>query len=238
MPPPKPFSIAIIGGGISGLVLAIALHRRQIPVTIYEQAGRFGEIGAGVGFGPNAVQAMRICDKSIEEAFLTISTHNQWPSKKHVWFDFLDGRDVDSGETGHQDAVFQIPTTRGQHAGCHRAHFLDQMVKLVPEDIAKFGKRLKDISENQNSGKMIMKFHDGTAAEADAVIGCDGIKSRMRQILVGDGHLSANPVCTHKYAYRGLIPMKTAVEALGEERAQNACLHVCPGSLPIPPEEF
>lgn len=53
MPPPlaagKQFEIAIIGGGITGITLAIALCKRNIRCTIYEQASAFGEIGAGVG---------------------------------------------------------------------------------------------------------------------------------------------------------------------------------------------
>lgn len=53
----KPFDIAIVGGGISGLTLAISLFKQNVPVTVYESASKFGEIGAGVGFGPNAVRA-------------------------------------------------------------------------------------------------------------------------------------------------------------------------------------
>ena len=44
MTPEKP-TIAIVGGGISGATLAIALIRRGINVTIYEQAHAFGEVG-------------------------------------------------------------------------------------------------------------------------------------------------------------------------------------------------
>jgi salicylate hydroxylase len=106
------------------------------------------------------------------------------------------------------------------------------MVKLVPKDIARFGKRLNDITEN-GRGKLVMSFTDGTTAEADAVIGCDGIKSRVRQIIVGADHPSAHPTYTHKYAYRGLVPMEKAIEAIGEERAQNACMHVSGNRLPV-----
>lgn len=80
----KNFKIAIIGGGIAGLTMAIALHKRDIQVTIYEQASRFGEVGAGVGFNADAVQAMRICDKSIYDAFELVQTYNMWPSKRKV----------------------------------------------------------------------------------------------------------------------------------------------------------
>jgi salicylate hydroxylase len=53
-PSKKPFNLAIVGGGISGLSLAITLLEYGIDLTIYEAAPHFGEIGAGVAFGPNA----------------------------------------------------------------------------------------------------------------------------------------------------------------------------------------
>ncbi|KAL1953766.1 hypothetical protein VTO42DRAFT_2297 [Malbranchea cinnamomea] len=222
----KPFEIAIIGGGIAGVTLAIALHRRQIPVTVYEQAPKFGEVGAGVSFSPNAVQAMKKCHPGIYEAFEKVCTRNMWPSKQKVWFDYLDGYDK-GGLAGHQEAAFSICNSLGQN-GVHRAHFLDELVKLIPNNLARFGKRLESITESSN-GKMAMHFVDGTTAEADAVIGCDGIKSRVRQIVVGAAHPSAQPSYSHKYAYRGLIPMQKAVEAIGEERAQNSCMYMGPG---------
>jgi salicylate hydroxylase len=71
-----------------------------------------------------------------------------------------------------------------------------------------------------------MSFADGTTASADAVIGCDGIKSRVRQLVVGLDHPSAHPTYSYKYAYRGMVPMEKAVEAVGEEKARNATMHV------------
>jgi salicylate hydroxylase len=99
-------------------------------------------------------------------------------------------------------------------------------VNLIPDGIARFGKRLDNIVQNEESERLVMKFSDGTMAEADAIIGCDGIKPRVRQIILGDDHQYAHSVYTHKYAYRGLIPMEDAVATLGSERAHNACLYV------------
>jgi salicylate hydroxylase len=225
----KDFNIAIVGGGIAGLTLAIALYQRQVPVTIYEQAPAFGEIGAGVSFSPNAVQAMEVCHQGIYEAFEQVCTRNLWPSKKNVWFDYLDGYNPIIDSDVKQEAAFTISNSLGQN-GVHRAHFLEAMVKLVPKEIARFGKRLSNITE-ASSGKLVMTFDDGSTAEADAIIGCDGIKSRVRQMIVGADHPSAKPTYTHKYAYRGLVPMEKAIEAIGEERAQNACMHVSGGEL-------
>ena len=220
----KDFNIAIVGGGIAGLTLAIALHERRVPVIIYEQAPKFGEIGAGVSFSPNAVQAMRVCHQGIYEAFEQVCTRNLWPSKEKVWFDYLDGYNPVIDSDGKQEAAFTISNSLGQN-GVHRAHFLDAMVKVLPMEIARFGKRLNDITE-ASSGKLVMNFDDGSTAEADAIIGCDGIKSRVRQLMVGVDHPSAKPTYTHKYAYRGLVPMEQAIEAIGNERAQNACMHM------------
>jgi salicylate hydroxylase len=222
----KNINVAIVGGGIGGLTLAIALHRRNVPVIVYEQAPTFGEIGAGVSFSPNAVNAMKLCHPGIYEVFEQVCTRNLWSSKQNVWFDYLDGYySCDTAAGGNQEAAFTISNSLG-HNGVHRAHFLDGLVKLFPAEIARFGKRLNDVTESSGGGKLVMSFDDGTTAEADAVIGCDGIKSRVRQVIVGADHPSARPSYTYKYAYRGLVPMEKAVEAIGEERAQNACMHV------------
>src|SRR4051812_1199630 len=81
----KPFNIAIIGGGISGLTLAIGLLEHNIPITIYEAASKFGEIGAGVGFGPNSALAMKLLSPKIEAAFNKCKTENT-AAKSNSWF--------------------------------------------------------------------------------------------------------------------------------------------------------
>ncbi|KAF5011077.1 hypothetical protein FDECE_2816 [Fusarium decemcellulare] len=216
----KPFTIAVVGGGIAGITLAIALHHRNVPVTLYERAPNFHEIGAGVSFTPNAVRAMQVCHPGIYDAFDRVCTWNGWESKRKTWFDFLDGVAEQEG------AAFSIKTSLGQN-GVHRAHFLDEMTKLLPSDRIQFGKQIEDAKEDA-SGKIIMTFSDGSTASADALIGCDGIRSRVRQLIVGADHPSARPTYSHKYAYRGLVEMDKAIEAIGEERARNACMHMGP----------
>lgn len=224
----KTFEVAIIGGGIAGLTLAIALSQRNVLFKIYEQAPKFGEIGAGVSFSPNAVRAMKLCHRGIYDAFEKVCTRNSWASKQKVWFDYLNGYDQTLKEPGHQEAAFTISNSLGQN-GVHRARFLDELVKLLPQGVANFGKRLAGITES-NNGRLRMQFEDGSSAEADAVIGTDGIKSRVRRIMFGENHPCAHPSYTYKYAYRGLVPMEKAVEAIGEERAKNSCMHMGPNN--------
>ncbi|KAL4803787.1 hypothetical protein BDV18DRAFT_39465 [Aspergillus unguis] len=235
----KPFKVAIVGGGIAGLTLAITLHHRNVPVKIYEQAHAFSEVGAGVSFGPNAVEAMKLCHGGIYDAFTKVCTRNLWPAKEKVWFDYLDGytnnedeyKAASSGkENNRQNIAFTISNSLGQ-TGVHRAHYLDELVKLLPEELAQFNKRLEGIEERKGDGKLALKFADGIEDEVfDVVIGCDGIKSRVRQLLLGEDHPSAHPVFSHKYAYRGLVPMDKAIEAIGEELASNSCMHMGPGN--------
>jgi salicylate hydroxylase len=119
-----------------------------------------------------------------------------------------------------------MPARRGPRGGVHRAHFLDELVKLVPEGIAQFRKKLQHITQAKDgSGDAILSFADGTIMQHTAVLGCDGIKSRTRSIVLGDD-VAAKAVFSGKYAYRGLIPMHQAVEIMGEEEPRTAQLYM------------
>ncbi|KAG5979472.1 hypothetical protein E4U43_006888, partial [Claviceps pusilla] len=214
---------AIIGGGVSGLTLAIALLHRGLRVRVFEKADRFEEIGAGVSFTPNAVQAMKMCHPAIHEAFQRVCTRNLWPSKQRTWFDYYDAQ----SENAAASPVFSISSNLGQNA-VHRARFLDELIKLLPEHVAHFGKRLDRYTQD-GRGRLHLCFTDGSEYEADVLLACDGIKSKVRQLLFGAHHPCAHPSYTHKYAYRALVPMQDAIETLGEEKAQNAAMHMGKG---------
>ncbi|CAK7228965.1 hypothetical protein SCUCBS95973_007061 [Sporothrix curviconia] len=242
----SPFHVAIVGGGITGLALAISLHRRGVSFTIYEQAAAFGEIGAGVGMHANAVRAMKICDAGLLAGFERVATRNAWASKADVWFDVLDGTAAEPASEPEKLApLFTLIGHEDGHAACHRARFLEEMVPLLPAGSAQFGKRLLSVdgdgTEVDGDGPLTLVFEDGTTAQADAVLGCDGIKSRTRAVLVAahgkDNGKSnddraaideAKPTYSHKFVYRGLIPMADAVAVLGEERSANAMLWMGP----------
>ena len=73
----KPINVAVIGGGMGGLCLAIGLLKHpHINVQIYEGAHKFSEIGAGVVFGPNAQRALKLISSETEQAYLRQATHN------------------------------------------------------------------------------------------------------------------------------------------------------------------
>lgn len=231
--PKRGYNLAIVGGGISGLTLAITLQRYNIPITIYEAAAHFAEIGAGVYLGPNAGRAMKLMSPKIHDAFLKTRTVNQWKEKEDSWFTIRVGDERKADKDGFVrpgkkvgDALFDVPIeAEGERGGVYRAAFLDELVKDVPEHVAQFGKRLVDLSNaSDGSGDMVLHFADGTTAQHAAVVGCDGIKSKTRPWLLGKDDPAASAEYSGKYAYRGLIPMDKAIDLLGEEVAANSSI--------------
>ncbi|EST08430.1 Monooxygenase, FAD-binding [Kalmanozyma brasiliensis GHG001] len=210
---PKDFSVVIIGGGIGGLTLAIGLHTRRIPVRIFESAPRFAEIGAGIACGPNSQEALKRL--GLYEDFLQFA---DFPSRNL----FFQWRLAEAEENTLLSETF---CKKYGMASIHRAELLDTFIKRVPEEICGFGKRLKSL--HQDDGKKVrMEFEDGTVEEADLVIGCDGIHSRVRGALdpttAGPSAVAGSEklVWSGTWAYRGLIPRTTFVSALGPEKGE------------------
>jgi salicylate hydroxylase len=207
-----PLSIAIIGAGIAGITFAIALseHNPTLAITIYESRPAFSEISAGVGFGPNALRSMALISPKLIAAYDKVKTPNKLPEKDHIWYDF---RWADNGEM-----MAQIESEKNySHCNASRVHLLAALVKLVPSTVkVEFGKRVVDVKESQ-SGKMVISFVDETEAEADAVVGCDGIRSACRRILLGEEDPSARAIYSGKYAYRKVINMNEAIKAAGRD---------------------
>ncbi|KAI0197466.1 mannitol 1-phosphate dehydrogenase 2 [Astrocystis sublimbata] len=236
--PTKPFNLAIVGGGITGLTLAISLLKHNVPFTVYESASKFGEIGAGIGFNPNAVMSMKLISPQLEAAYRHCRTV-QIDGRENIWFTTRvgdmrkagdDGKTFEyAGQAGTKvgDDLFNIHygdlSKVGQVGAVHRAHFLDQLVKLVPLSVCRFGKRLVDITKTTDSEDAILHFADGTTAQHTAVLGTDGIKSQTRKVLLGSDKYDA--VFSGKCAYRGLVPMDKAIEAVGEEEARHAQMY-------------
>jgi salicylate hydroxylase len=164
-------SVAIVGGGIAGLTLTIALLKNapHLPITLYEAASAFGEIGAGVGFEPVMVRTMGRIDPRIATAFEKCSQGNG-ATEPPKWFTVRVGdqrkiigelEDKVVLETGPEEykvrlgeEVFVMPARRGPRGGIHRAHFLDELVKLVPDGIAQFQKRLLNVTEAEDGSGM------------------------------------------------------------------------------------
>ena len=211
--------LAVVGGGIAGLTLAIGLQKQGVPYHLYEAAHHFGEIGAGVAFNPCAVSAFRLIAPELYEGFVRQMTLNA--TMKDNWFRFCWGMDSRGGQHKADDVISDYQGPGFALHSVHRAHFLDELVKLVPAEHVSFGKRL--VREVDEGTHVRLDFHDGSSAVHSGVIGCDGIKSHVRESLLGPEY---NARFTGKYAYRGVLPMDHAVELLGEDMARNSFMHL------------
>ncbi|CAD0100777.1 unnamed protein product, partial [Aureobasidium mustum] len=226
----EPLEIAIIGGGIVGLILAAGLIHRDVKVKVYEQARGFREIGAGIAFTANAIRCMELINPYVVTALrsggsVPTSADKDDPNDYLRWIDGFNERDANSPKD--QKLLYKIDAGYKGFEGCRRDQFLESLVDIIPDGTIELRKRLERIDWGE---KMSMAFSDGTRAEADAIIACDGIKSKARELVFGKDNPVSYPAYTHKVAYRALIPMDKAVEALGEYKARNQHNHVGPGA--------
>jgi salicylate hydroxylase len=225
----KHLPIAIIGGGLGGLALAIGLLRHGVKVHIYEASSAFSEIGAGVTFGANATTALGLIDPRLLEGFMKHVTFNSDIERASLFMSLrwgMDERRPDghkAGDFAHHVLDHGRPGVPQSHLGgrIHRARLLDEMVALLPDGITSFSKSFEAVEELDND-ILNIRFSDGTTAFASALIGCDGIRSKTRDIICGP-HIQAT--YSSECAYRSMVPGPEATEALGAELAFNSQLY-------------
>lgn len=188
----KTLSVIIVGGGIGGLAAALALSRLGIAITLLEQSGEIGEIGAGIQLGPNAfaaLDALGVGENARQRAVFT---------EKLVMMDAVDASEV---------AMFPVGERFRQRFGnpyavIHRAdihHSILEAVKQSPRIRFVTSCRVKDLTENLKRATVVDEA--GREYTADAVIGCDGVKSVVRQKLIGDDARVSGHV-----VYRAVVP--------------------------------
>ncbi|KAI1412490.1 putative salicylate hydroxylase [Hypoxylon sp. FL1857] len=223
--PSSSLDIAIIGGGIIGVMMTLGLLHRGMRVTLYERATDFHEIGAGFAFTGVARDCMKRLNPQVLEALRRVGEENRHPNNRY--WDGFNPASKDAAES--QDALlFQMSARELDYWGCLRSHFLREMATYLPEGVAKFGKQMESYVDDEGGGKVVLHFTDGTTAEADAVIGCDGIHSRTRQVLLGDSHQASHASYSHKVAYRAVVPIADGISAIGDDKANNQCTHMGP----------
>ncbi|KAJ9486075.1 hypothetical protein VN97_g7271 [Penicillium thymicola] len=223
-------TITIIGGGIGGLTLAAGLHLRQIQVQIYEAAQTFKEIGLGISLGPAAYRAMPLIHPSIQQIYNSlVTTHADSPRYEEylqTWFELVWATGAQEG-----DVLMNLKALPSGQTALRRADFLNALVELVPAAIVHFGKRLSNLIENENG--VVVEFEDGEVVHADVVVGCDGIRSRVKECMIPVESGRTKPVYSGMYGYRAVLEMGDMIEAVGEKRARVATIYVGKGAYAI-----
>lgn len=172
-------SFAIIGGGIGGLTLAIAMQRRGFDVTVYERAQQIKPIGAGLGLGGNAVKAffeIGIGDDVLEAGKII----------RMVRIKDQHGRILTETDSVQLSARFGTVN----NFTIHRADLHQVLMRHLVPGTLELNKDCIDTMQDENGVHLL--FSDGTRAHAGYVIACDGIHSPIRKKLI--------PESSHRYA--------------------------------------
>jgi 2-polyprenyl-6-methoxyphenol hydroxylase-like FAD-dependent oxidoreductase len=182
----KKLSIAIVGAGMGGLAAAATLRQVGIDVQVYEQAQRFARIGAGIQMLPNSSRVLRGIGV---EAKLRKTAFEPYSHLNRVW---------DTGEVKRElpmpESLFGAP-----FLCMHRADLHEALYSVLPPEIVHLNKKL--VGLDQADGQVTLSFADGTKAQADAVIGADGVHSLVREIIVGPDE----PIHKGRIAYRAIF---------------------------------
>lgn len=182
-----PLSIAIVGAGLGGLTAASTLRMAGLDVHVYEQAGRFTRLGAGIQMMPNSMKVLRRI--GIEERVRGTS----FEPYSHL------NRQWDTGavmrELPMPESLFDAP-----YLCMHRGDLHEALASVLPADIIHRAKKLVGLDER--GGRVTLTFEDGERAEADAVVGADGVHSIVRDIIIGPD----TPIHKGRIAYRAIFP--------------------------------
>ena len=143
--------VAVVGAGIGGLAVAATLARVGVEVEVFEQAGRFARVGAGIQMMPNSMKVLR--ELGLEERLRSVA----FAPRSHL------NRLWDTGEVTNE---LPMPETRfgAPYLCLHRAELHAALAACVPAGRVHLGKRLVGLSQDQQTVRLA--FADGSSAMA------------------------------------------------------------------------
>src|SRR5438128_1087440 len=205
--------ILIAGGGIGGLAAAHALARKGFAVRVLEQAPEFREIGAGIQLGPNVFRALEKLD--LKEAVLA-DAHRP-PA--------MEMRCALSGER-----VTRIPLDEPRfrekfkqpYAVTHRHDLHSVFINACKNNnriALETGQSVEDFEQDDTGVSVILQ--SGERIRGRALIGCDGMWSKVRDKVVGDG----KPLVSGHIAYRAVLAREEVPDDLDRKSTRLNSSH-------------
>lgn len=178
--------VAVIGGGIGGLITTLALQNRGIDVELFESSREFRAAGAGIWMSPNSIKIMEklniaeeFKNSSIEMKFVQIQSNDEKP---------ISTIDLNKIKKTHNHSIHAVK----------RQTLHDLIASKIDPNRIYTDKKLIDIKRSKDWVRA--HFSDGTTGEFDALIGADGLHSTVRQILAPD----IKPRATRQMCWYGL----------------------------------
>jgi 3-hydroxybenzoate 6-monooxygenase len=190
----SPSPVLVIGGGIGGVATALALAKRGLASQVFEKAPEFGEIGYGIQQGPNAYRMLDWLGVMKDLEPQAVFTRNL------ILIDALTDEEltrIDCGPMfrGRYGAPYTVVHRRDLHGALLEACRRRSEVTLHTS---------KELVEFEDRGaSVVARFADGSQAEGRVLVGADGLRSRVREIVIGDGP----PRPAGHVTYRGVVPV-------------------------------
>jgi salicylate hydroxylase len=184
--------VAVVGGGIGGLVLALALRERGIEPEVYEQASALREVGAAVALSANGTRELQRLglDETLEACSVVPSALviRRWDSGEVI-------ADHPIGRDDVYERTFGAP-----YYGVHRMALLQTLASRLPDGLHL---RRGCVSVTEHASGVELALTDGSRVAADLVVGADGVHSVVRSHVAAQ----ARPVFSGTVGYRGLVPV-------------------------------
>jgi len=200
--------VLIAGGGIGGLTAALALLRSGCDVDVYEQAAELKEVGAGLQLAANGTRVLH--ELGIGEQLKPLACE-------------ATGKEVRLWSSGETWKLFDLGAVSIERYGypyltVYRPDLLGVLAAAVrreKSDAIHLGAKCSALSQDGRSVRL--RLADGTEPRGDALIGADGVHSRVRQALFGPDR----PSFTGIIAWRGVIPMDRLPERMARSVGTN-----------------
>lgn len=166
--------VAIIGGGLGGLAVALALHKQGINAQVYEKARFLRSVGAGLSIVPNGLNSLEAIAPGISELLKNAGSQTQMLTLKKSTGEMIAQKSVTLMEKYGQP-MLQIRWSRLQEI----------LAAALPPETIHLDYRC--IGFEQNDKGVEVYFDGRDTVQADLLIGADGLNSAIRQMLIGDG---------------------------------------------------
>ncbi len=182
--------IAIVGGGIGGLALALHLHARGVPCHVFEAVGEVRELGVGITLLPHAMRELAALGLASALEAVGIENYESAFFNRHGQFIYSELRGRHAG--------YALPEVSLHRGKLHKILF-DAAVERLGADHVHTGHRFDRLVQTDDDVTLTFKDPQGSdlpPVRSRAVIACDGVNSAVRRLFYPEEQMAFTGINT------------------------------------------